>query len=66
MPDLKYLTIDDLENFAVELKNAIKSSKTYRMGLAHIKENEDWLMAVEAEILERTLLQYETDGGVTN
>jgi len=72
--DLKYLTIDDLEKFAANLRERIEVGKAQtslppngagRWTDATLREDEKDLLAVEAEILERTLLQCENPGGAT-
>ena len=69
MQDLKYLTIEDLERLSANLKQEIISVRIKAGGDFNsqlLKEDEELLAAVDAEILERTLLQYDTDGGVSN
>jgi hypothetical protein len=57
-----------IDGLKVEARNirgrAIRKSSGFEVQLQ--KENEEMLLAIEAEILERTLLQVGTDGGVSN
>lgn len=71
MQDLRYLNVSDLErlldNLATEAET-LKNSRNTGTSLheQHVKANADLYNAVEAEILERTLLGAKTDDGVSN
>jgi len=63
--DLKYLTVSDLERFALNLKNKISIYKEHSNLKRQVKELDEELQQVESEILERTLLGKENPGGAT-
>lgn len=69
MLDLKYLTISDLEKYALNLTQRVEYLKSRDSSISLmkdvIKELENDLHQVETEILERTLLGKENPGGAT-
>lgn len=66
--DLKYLTVDDLERFLVNLKASIEdleSKARQRYDDQRLKEEKALYAEIESEILERTVLGYKPPGGAT-
>lgn len=75
--DLKYLTIEDLEKFLVNLKSQIdflERNAILEGGFDELstwqqqtlKEAREEAAEIEAEILERVVLGYKPPGGVSN
>lgn len=65
MRDLRFLTVNELERFLVNLQHECKmlqsphNDHTTKM----MKQNQELIAAVEAEILERTLLGIKNEDG---